>query len=335
MKKWMNTFFLGDKKTKWIISAIIICSILAIALAILSITQFSVFYGIGAVVFGVIDGIILQKYSLEETVYEEEKGNITPLDDKILETDIEERELEWTKETPKEEETIYSSFGEKKMEQIFKTFKVKQDNRRIMIDSCACFRIRQCPAYVWKDKKYLHLLLLEKEPRTITIPLKEIKDIYYESGILAKEKEYELFHKPSYIASLFSPFLPQYYEKLQGNERKKYKNLYIIGPKLKVTNTSARNLFDILELEFNIEDTVMESTRYSPYYKLAYKSNILLRDRIINIEEYKDRIKMIMTAAADDEDSDYEYNQLINQLLDNNLMTKEYAEYYREIKDKL
>lgn len=333
MKKWLNTFFLGDKKTKWVISAIIVCSILGIVLAILCITEFSLFYGIGAVAFGVIDGIILQKYSLEETVYEQESGNMTPLDNEIEET--EEREINWEKETPEEEETIYTSFGEKKMEQLFKKYKVKQNNRRIIIDSCASFRIRQCPAYIWKEKKYLRLLLLEKEPRAISIPLKEITDIYYESGVLAKEKEYEIFQKPSYIASLFSPFLPQYYEKLQGEEKKSYKNLYIINPKLKVTNTSARNLFDILDLEFGIEDAVMESTRYSPYFKLAYKSNVLLRDRVIDIEEYKERIKMILTVAAEDEDCDYEYNQLINQLMENKLITKEYADYYQEMKNGL
>lgn len=339
MKKWFNTILFGDNKTKGLIGAIIVCSVLTVVLVIFSITQFSIIYGIGAVIFGVIDGVILQKYSLEDTEYEKEetkeKDKLTPLDNNIEEAEGKEIEINLQTEHSKVKETIYTSYGEKEIEELFKKYKVKQEHKRIIIDSCSCFRIRQCPAFIWKDKKCLQLLLLEKEPRKIAVPLKEIKDIYFDSNVFVKEGDYELFQTPSYIGTLFSPFLPEYFDKIQGKERKKYKNLYVIGPKLSVTNTSARNLFDILELEFSVDDTVMESARYSPYFKLAYKSYILYRDRVINMEEYKERIKLILTAVAVDEDSEDEYNELISQMIENKIITKEYGEYYRGIKDEL
>lgn len=339
MKKWINTFLYGDKKTIFFIISVFCGTVATISFAVAAVMKLSLLYGAISVLAGVITGILLQNYTLQDKVdnfdSNEEKEKVTEALTLLSEPVIEEtkkKEIEFRKpaDQRKSEETIYDNYGEKELEQLFCKYKVKQEYRKIMIDSCACFRIRQCPAYIWKNKKCLSILLIEEKPRFLSIPLKEIKDIYYERGVLVKNKDdYEEMKKPSYIASLFSPYLPNYYEKIHEEQKRKYKNLYVIGPKLKVTNTSARNLFDILELEFSVEDKIMESTRISPYFKLAYKSNILLQDRVIDLEEYRQRIRMIVTAIAEDEEED-EFHRLIEQFVEAKLITAEYGDYYKE-----
>ncbi len=233
--------------------------------------------------------------------------------------------------TEEEEEIPYKNYTKEKMKQIFYKYKIKEEHRKVMIDFCAPFRIKQCPAYVWRDRKNLYFLLLEEEPRKIEIALNKIDGIHYEKGAVVKSSlDYDKFKEPSFIGSIFVSYLPTYYEKVK-NERKHYcKNLYVITPELKVTNTSARSLFDILEADFLLQDKIMTSNRFDTYFKLAYKSNILLRDQVITPEEYKDKIRVLLTSISQGEMSEREYISLINQLEEYKLITKEYAKYYRE-----
>ena len=316
MKKWINTFLYGDKKTIFFIISVFCGTGATIGFAVAAIMKLSFLYGAISVLAGVITGILLQNYTLQDKT--EKISSKT------------EKEFIELSGQQKSEETIYDNYGEKELEQLFRKYKVKQEHRKIIIDSCACFRIIQCPAYIWKNKKCLSILLLEKEPRFLSIPLKEIPDIYYERGVLVKNKEdYEELKKSSYIASIFSPYLPNYYEKIYEQQKRTYKNLYVIGPELKVTNTSARNLFDILELEFSVEDQIMESKRTNPYFKLAYKSKILLQDRVIDLQEYRQRIQMIVTAIAKDEEKS-EFNRFIEQFVEAKLITAEYGDYCKD-----
>lgn len=233
--------------------------------------------------------------------------------------------------TEEEEEIPYKNYTKEKMKQIFYKYKIKEEHRKVMIDFCTPFRIKQCPAYVWRDRKNLYFLLLEEEPRKIEIALNKIDGIHYEKGAVVKSSlDYDKFKEPSFIGSIFVSYLPTYYEKVK-NERKHYcKNLYVITPELKVTNTSARSLFDILEADFLLQDKIMTSNRFDTYFKLAYKSNILLRDQVITPEEYKDKIRVLLTSISQGEMSEREYISLINQLEEYKLITKEYAKYYQE-----
>ena len=74
----------------------------------------------------------------------------------------------------------------------------------------------------------------------------------------------------------------------------------------------------------------MTSNRFDTYFKIAYKSNILLRDQVITPEEYRDKIRLLLTSISQGEMSERDYIFLINQLEEYQLITKEYANYYRE-----
>ncbi len=234
-------------------------------------------------------------------------------------------------EESEEEDNPYKNYTKEKVKALLYKYKVKEEHRRVIVDFCAPFRIKQCPAYVWRDKKNLCFLLLEEEPRKIEIPLSNIDGIRCERGAVAKSSlEYEEFKNHSFIGSVFLSYLPTYYEKMKNQKRMLCKNLYVIHPELKVTNTSARNLFDILETDFILEDAVMTSSKFDGYFKMAYKSNVLLRDRVITAEEYKNKIRILLTSISQGEMSERGFIELVNQLEEYKLITEEYAKYYRE-----
>ena len=265
----------------------------------------------------------------EETELDEQGGVNTKKKKKLLESEKEDVDID-EEEADEETQDPYRNYTKEKIEKILYKYKVKEEHRKVMVDFCRPFRIKQCPAYIWKDRKNLYFLLLEEEPRRIEIPLNTIDGIHYEKGAEVKSSlEYEEFKKPSFMGSIFLNYMPTYYEKVKNERRMYCKNLYIISPELKVTNTSARNLFDILEVDFILQDTVMISEKFDAYFKMAYKSNILLRDRVITPEEYKDKIKILLTSISQSEMSERSYIELVNQLEEYKLITEEYAKYYK------
>ena len=342
MEKWLNSLLYGNEQTKSYIIAIIVLSILTVVFGILCVLNLSFGFGILCVAAGVLDGIILQNITFEDETlllkrkaYSEQEREERKAQEEerkySKEQGTDEEEIIVDMEDEEEEEGPYKNYTKEKVEVMLYKYKVKEEHRRVIVDFCAPFRIRQCPAYVWRDKKNLYFLLLEEEPRKIEIPLSTIDGIRYERGVVAKNSmEYEAFKEHSFVGSVFLSYLPTYYEKMKNEKRVQCKNLYMIHPELKVTNTSARNLFDILETDFILEDSVMTSGKFDSYFKMAYKSNVLLRDRVITAEEYRDKIRLLLTSISQREMSEKGYNELINQLEEYKLITEEYAKYYRE-----
>ena len=323
MEKWINSLRYGDEQTKSYIIVVLGLFAATIVFGILCVLNLSWGFGLLSVVSGVIAAIILQNISFED----EE----VLLKRKIANEHKEKQEQEQEEEQEKEKKGMYENYTKEKVEVLLYKYKVKEEHRKVMVDFCRPFRIKQCPAYIWKDRKNLYFLLLEEEPRRIEISLKSIDGIYYEKAAEVKSSsEYEEFKKHSFVGSVFFSYLPTYYEKVKNERRMYCKNLYTISPELKVTNTSARNLFDILEVDFILKDAVMTSDKFDAYFKMAYKSNILLRDRVITPEEYKDKIRILLMSISQSEMSERSYIELINQLEEYKLITEEYAKYYRK-----
>ena len=280
-----------------------------------------------------VDNFIEQNQELEQEDLAEDKSRDSELKQKekkkVLREEQEDIVVDLREQD--EEENPYKQYTKETMKKLFYKYKIKEEHRKVIIDFCAPFRIKQCPAYVWRDRKNLYFLLLEEEARKIEIALNQIDGIHYEKGVVVKSSlDYDKFKEQSFVGSLFLPYLPSYYEKVKNEKRCRCKNLYVITPELKVTNTSARSLFDILEEDFILQDKIMTSNRFDTYFKIAYKSNILLRDQVITPEEYRDKIRLLLTSISQGEMSERDYIFLINQLEEYQLITKEYANYYRE-----
>ena len=113
------------------------------------------------------------------------------------------------------------------------------------------------------------------------------------------------------------------------------KNLYGFGPGMYVTNRSAANIFDLLAMEFRVDDKVTLSAKVNYYFKEAYKANILLRDNVIDANGYADRIAKTLDDMAHSRISNGEFEDTLKQMIKNKLITLEFANHYRNVREKL
>ena len=196
-----------------------------------------------------------------------------------------------------------------------------------MIDSWPKEHIRQCPAYVWREKDRLFFLVLEKESRKISVSVDKVKKVFYEKGVEADiDGDYRAYTSASLVGMIFAPVLPTYYEKMHNGQTKYCKNLYTLEPGIKFTNTSAKGLFSILGLEFPMEDEISRSRKFDPYFLEAYHYQILLRDNAMSMEVYKE--SLLMKLAEKMSHSSMEFQELVDSLkkmMEYHLMPKDLA----------
>ena len=233
------------------------------------------------------------------------------------------------------QETV-TTYDRKKVKKTLHKFKVRREHRMIFVDRSDKLKVKQTPAYIWVEKKDFHLLLIEQEPRHITIPLYQIKNITYLKKQPANEDvDYAAYKGSSVLADMFRPYLPDYSHSTVVDDLSAYKNLYGIGNDIYVTNRSAAALFDLLGVPFQVDDRVTMSNKVNIYFKEAYKSNILLRDNVINANGYADRISKTLDNLAHSTISYAEFKDTLNLMIRNKLITQEFASYYMGVRDDL
>ncbi|KSV58997.1 DUF4118 domain-containing protein [Acetivibrio ethanolgignens] len=336
MKKLIDSLKYGDRDTKIYLWSIIILTAATVIFGVAAVFMLSFFSGVVSVICAVIAALIVQNTSLKDKEFMEPSKVMPQGEAREAEseekTERQEEEDKDKKEIVEEEISRVEHYTERQVVQIMHKHKVKRDNRKVMIDLCTSFRIRQSPAYFWAEAGKANFLVLEEEPRVIQIPLNKIKEISYERGIsVQKNTDYMDFREGGFVAQIFEEVMPTYYMAMKNGKKGYFKNLYTITPDLKVTNTSARALFDILKLDFGIHDAITNSNRYSEYYKMAYRANVLWKDQVISTEEYRERIKEIFKALREMGMHGMEYNELAEQMVESKFITREYAEYYKNL----
>lgn len=342
MQKYIRGLLYGNRKTKCYLWFLTILFVLTIITAVYAIAAYSVESGIVAIFAGVLGLVIASSFSFQtieytkETRKEEsvEKDNGNEKKSALL--DIKNQKERNSQEKESGERQYFHQYNEKKLQSILKEHKVKKVNAPVMVDYSKKYKIRECPAYIWCDKNNFYVLLLEKQTRKISIPLNTLKYIQYQPGIQADvKKDYQYFQRSSFIGKMFGDFLPTYYN---GKGREVYfykKNLYSISPDIHFTNTSARNLIKILNLNVNIKHALLDKEEYAQYYQLLYQYNILWKDGVITIEEYRDKIKLQLKSIADSVISAEEYNVMIMKFMKYRWITEEYAEFFMGYKEKI
>ena len=205
----------------------------------------------------------------------------------------------------------------------------------ILIDRSEKLHITQTPAYIWVEGKEVHLLLIEQEPRHISIPRYQFSEItYLKKQMVNEDMDYAAFKGKSLIADMFQPYLPDYTHSTVVDDLSAYKNLYGIGD-IFVTNRSAKALFDLLGLELQVDDRVTMSNKVNIFFKDAYKANIMLRDNVIDANGYADRISNILDNLAHSTVSHAEFKDTLNLMIRNKLITQEFAMYYMGVRDNI
>lgn len=220
-------------------------------------------------------------------------------------------------------------YSEKELKKLFRTYKVKKNHRPVMIDYCAKYRITQTPAYAWVFRGQFYLLVLEEKPRKIMLPESQVKTMHYEKGVKANQKkEYPNLVGRNLMNVVFNEYKPTYYTIIRKNVQEEVKNLYVIGPNIKFTNTSAKELLHLLNPEFVVEDEVTKSDDYNQYFKMVYSQRILLNDGVLNIKEYQDKIRTILRRLAEASMPSAAIRMSLAEMAQQQLISTEYMNYY-------
>jgi len=227
-----------------------------------------------------------------------------------------------------------ATYTKKKIKKTLHKYKVIKDHRMVLVDRSDKYHIYQTPAYVWVQDNQFHILLIEEEPRLLMVPIFRITEISYLKKQPAEpDKDYSIFKKSTILTESFRPYLPDYNQSNKTTDLTSYKNLYGITQGIYFTNNSAKNLFDLLGVDFYVEDKVTTSNKVNIYFKEAYKANIKLRDNILDANGYADSITRILDDMAHSSLSYNEFKDTLNLMTKNKLITDEYANHYMDVRN--
>ena len=351
----IDAMLYGDFTTKKYLYGILIFTLITLVTGIMAVFGAGIWYGLTAMLVGVVDLIWWQSMTLTESELKEQGDKARYLQDKQnkkLEKEEEKARKEEEKREKKEPESeVEKALGKaeesleknaeyritsEEIKYVLKKYKAKKDHREIIIDSCESLGLKESPAYIWADrKKYYFLILTDGEPLKLDYPLEYNMKIYYENGVKSNpDKEYKRFKGVSMVSMAFSPFLPDYYQKRTDKGTAFYKNLYRLGNDMYFTNTSAKNVFDITGADFEIKDDVTEDIRHGEDFKNAYKANILWRDGAMSSDEYKKVITGLLSSLARADIRFDDFNRILEQMYEYNFITKAYKEFYTNYRKK-
>lgn len=356
MRKIWNGLRYGDFQTRRSIGSVIgfsVASAICIVIAGLS-GQIMLF--VVAMILAVIAIIISQTFTLEdedfvaEVNHQGEKESVQAVMAQKksaaarqkhqgtelghMEEDMAERMTDKQK-ARKEKENTYQHYNEQELKRVKRKYHVRKDHRPILIDYSKSYRIKECPAFIWRAHNKVYLLLIEKEPRRICISRDLIRHMEYQPGVRVNmEDEYVAFRKENLVTNVFREYLPDYTDSKNRNDPLRTKNLYTIYPDIWLTNRSAYAVMDLLCLHFMPKDKITESEQLNGFFKRIYSANILYRDRVYSIMEYKESIEQSLHDMCYAEMPEREFDTTLEQLVKGRLISDEYANHYREIRRK-
>ncbi len=330
MKRILNSMIYGSKKTKLYLWSITILVAMAIGLIIVSGIQsrFSLF--VVGLLFGVAALIVGQSMTLSDiSIDGDEDIKAKNTVKKNSETKLKDKGINISEEIP--DEKVLENIDDDMLKKIMIKYKVKKDHRRVIVDRSKKLKIKECPAYIWVERKTFHLLLIEREPRCINIPLSSIDNLTYEAGVSVDvATEYLQFREDSLIKQVFGEFLPDYHEK-NGT---KYKNLYYLCKDIVFTNNSAKSIFDLTSVYLDVHDAMTEKFKGNMFFVRAYTNGIMLKDKAMDIGNYKTGITNILENLTASDITNKEFEYTIMELLRNRLITEDFAVYYTGLRNK-
>ncbi len=359
MERIWNALRYGDSETRKSIGSVIIFIVIGIVIIVISGLTGKIGLFVVGLLCGVIALIISQTFTLVDDDFvaevgkEGEKDSIRSVSVKKIggnsssakkdnsakkkndgsyeeDTGIKKND-DISKENEYSDADRFGHYNEQVLKKVKKKHHVKKDHRPIMIDHSKTYGIRECPAFIWRVHSKVYILLLEKEPRKICISRDMIHHVDYRPGMKAdRAKEYVAFHKENLITSVFSQYLPDYYSSKVKNDPLKVKNLYMIYPDICITNRSIAQVMDLLYLNFMPEDKITKSDKLNGYFKRIYAANILYKDKVYSITEYKDAVEKTLGEMVYAEMPEREYSATLANLVKGRLISQEYADYYLE-----
>lgn len=216
-----------------------------------------------------------------------------------------------------------------------KMLRVRKDDRRytpIFVDSWKEARTLHTPAFVQDKGKTANIILVEGALRTELMPMHEFLKCSYQKNVEEKfASDFDSIRNDPDVSGIFSDLLPSLYQgNMKGGQEILYKNQYILGGKLAITPRSLRKLFNKFDFEFHVFDSLNIKGKYSRYFKQAYESRLFWTDQVISQNDYQERIRRLLQSMVDNKElNSGEFSAELDLMVRFNLITTEYADYYR------
>lgn len=351
MRKYLNTLRYGSDQTKIYLWTVIAFSVVTIGSVIAAIFTGSLTLLIFAGLGGIIDGVTLKSKKLTEVDFNEaQERRMEALREKFAregmrdEGDDRDGTASFENADGSEEGGFglkgdqrlassdpgyehFNSYTEQSLTRLLKKQHVGRVHRTIIIDEWRSRGISQMPAYIWKDRRYVYFLILLENPLKVRFPLEFYSKMGYKRGVLVDSKrDYACFEKTNSVTIVFKDHLPTTYTRRKDARIMTQKNLYRLGEDMFVTNSSVKNVIEILDPYFEIHDEVTEDKRHEAAFCTCYCYNTLWRDGAISAEEYKNRIGGLLTGMAKSELPFDDFRKALEQMTEYRFITDEYAD---------
>ena len=349
LEKIMNSMFYGNMKTKVFLWSVLLMGVGAIALILTAAVLSMPVVGLAGAGLGLVGFITSQSVSLNDLNKDKKKkikkSKSADAGEKASQSSGRHSEKaeepggeeDGRKQREREKARYLASMNGKKLKKLMKEHKVNQIHVKVMIDSYPAKKIEQAPAFMWRTDTMLHFMALTGKAEEFEVPLEDIKGILLVKDVPANpNKDYMPFRYSSYIAKMFQPYLPEYFQGTKDGALDVKKNTFRIEPGIYLTNSSVGNLRRVLlpGVAFLVDDQVIASRRFNEYFKELYRESILCKNMIITLEEYKEKIEQTLDAMLDAPMSGKEYVKTIYDLNKYRLITKDfvvrYTQKYRE-----
>lgn len=169
MKKYIRAMFYGTTKTKiflWTIVLVAFLSIVCMGICFFGGGLNFAYLGFGGIIFsvaysqlGTFKGVtaLLNNEKLLEQSIKKRKQNLDEMDPSG------EKRRKNSSEEEEASDNPYNKYSKEKIKNYLVAYQADQHNYRVLIDSSEKYKIKNCPAFIWSDKNFLSLLLLEKK----------------------------------------------------------------------------------------------------------------------------------------------------------------------------
>ncbi len=335
IRRIWNSLLRGSKKTKtylWTLLALLLSTVMLVTLAVITGAMYLFILAIMCVLIGfcIFKSVSFSKIMSEcpeDKVSNKGQGeSTTPEDD----SDADRQDDE------KVGEDYLNQYSEKSLKTYFHKYKVSKEHFPILIDNSKKYKISQCPAFIWRDKHSVYLFLLEEVPRKITIPIHEVTELFYLKGASANlEADYDKVKNSAFVNVIFQGLYPQYYREVSKGRYVYKKNLYGLANDILITAASAKAIMDYMQLRFEMSSMYISAGSYSQFFGEASKLKVLWKDGVLDAGRYKLKIREILNALALAEYTVSEYMAELDHMVIRQLITEEYAQYYREHRQEI
>lgn len=363
LEKIANSLAHGNFRTKLFLWSVIGMGTAALILLAAALALGMPMLGLGAAGFGFVGFVTSQSVSLNDLAKEKKPKNKLSSHDKgakssvshhsdqneTSEGDLQHKTIhekadrgndaESRRKRDREKAQYLGSFDTKKMKKTMKEHKVNQIHVKVMVDSYPEKKIEQSPAVVWRTDTMLHFMILSGSAEEFEVPLANITGILLVKNVPVDPKRDYIYYKySSFIAKMFRPFLPTYFEKNHDGVLEFKKNTFRIEPGIYLTNTSVANLQRVLlpDVAFLVDDKVTSSHHFNEYFKEIYRDSIMCKNGIIDIEQYKLKVQQNLNALLTAPITGEEFVRTVSELNKYHLITRQnvaqYTQKYREIK---